>query len=110
MKTIWSNMNLNLEDWREDMDTDERAMYTDDDLTTIMEETNAYYLEDEIANLDMEMPNTLVAIVNLGLWSGRERGYRMLIDEDKCINSLEDLLANTVSIGSYVSKIYGWEE
>lgn len=49
---------------------------SDNDLWRMMWETNAEYLEDERANLDINVPEGIVAIADLGLWNGRRMGYK----------------------------------
>ena len=43
---VWSNENLNLEDWRADLE-EEYPGYSDDELYEIMCDTNSSYLSDE---------------------------------------------------------------
>ena len=83
-RIIWSNMNLDIKDWKDgykeylemnDMDgdpNDEHAIYE------WMWETNGYYLEDEMANLNKQVEGRIVAIADLGLWNGRVSGYKIL--------------------------------
>lgn len=51
---VWSNENLNLEDWRADLE-EEYPGYSDDELYEIMCETNADYLGDERLNLNIQL-------------------------------------------------------
>ena len=58
--TIWSNLDLNIEDWREDFkmfraDDGIDEDFDDDELYDWMENTNADYLDDERANLNVEV-------------------------------------------------------
>ena len=39
---------------------------------------NYAYLDDEKANLDMELPNPIICIADLGRWDGRCMGYKMI--------------------------------
>lgn len=82
--TIWSNINLDIEDWRDGYKEyleyngfDERHD-NDDDLYKWMEETNAEYLDDEYANLNKEVDGRILVIADLGLWNGRKSGYKIL--------------------------------
>ena len=71
---IWSNYNLDLDDWRDDL----RAEYpdkTENELYEIMCETNDQYLEDERVNLDIQLPESILLIADLGRWNGRFPGY-----------------------------------
>jgi len=81
---IWSNENLDTEDWKEsfkefiemnnlDIDpNDEEKLYK------YMVETNDEYLSDERINLNINVPDTdtVLVIADLGFWDGRCRGYR----------------------------------
>lgn len=83
--TIWSNMNLNIDDWRDaykefleineidDLDpNDEDAIYD------YMVKTNGYYLDDERCNLNKVVDGRILVIGNLGLWHGRVNGYKII--------------------------------
>ena len=72
---IWSDRNLDLDDWREDL----QELYpnlSEDELWKLMIETNASYLEDERMNLNIQMPQEILVIADLGLWNGRRMGYK----------------------------------
>lgn len=81
---IWSNLNLDIDDWRDsyaefiedngwnDDRDDEYAIYQH------MIEINSMYLDDERMNLDVEISRPIVAIADLGLWNGRFSGYKEL--------------------------------
>lgn len=81
---IWSNMNLDIEDWREDYKescenndmeydpNDEYAIYE------WMMETNKEYLDDERMNLSKVVDGRILVIGNLGLWNGRVQGYKII--------------------------------
>lgn len=49
---IWSDMNLDLDDWRDDLKED-YPDYSDDELYRVMCETNADYIHDERLNLNI---------------------------------------------------------
>lgn len=81
---IWSNMNLNIEDWRDGYKEyleyngfDERHD-NDDDLYNWMTETNDSYLDDERYNLNKEVDGRILIIADLGLWNGRKPGYKII--------------------------------
>ena len=50
---IWSNENLDLDDWREDLQ-EQYPDCSEDELYRIMCETNAEYLSDERVNLNSQ--------------------------------------------------------
>lgn len=83
-RTIWSNINLDIEDWRysykeflemNDVDADpddENAIYE------WMHELNGEYLYDEQRNLDQQVDGRILIIASLGLWNGNKSGYKIL--------------------------------
>ena len=78
-KIIWSNMDLNVDDWRDGYaefceinnitDGDEHDIYN------WMIDTNAEYLEDERANLNKQLDGDIIIFGDLGLWNGRANSY-----------------------------------
>lgn len=83
-RIIWSNMNLDIEDWRvgyaeyigmnelDDDPNDEDAIYN------WMVEMNDSYLYDERYNLNKEVDGRILVIGDLGLWNGRVSGYKII--------------------------------
>lgn len=74
---IWSNLNLDLDDWREDL----RYDYPDrseDELYELMQSVNSEYLCDERMNLNIQLSMPIIVIADLGLWHGRSSGYKMI--------------------------------
>lgn len=49
---------------------------SDDELWRMMWEDNAELLECERMNLDINVPEGIIAIADLGLWNGRRKGYK----------------------------------
>ena len=83
-RIIWSNMDVNPEDWREDyrefienneLDDDPE---NDDSLWNYINESLGYYLDDERMNLDKKTEGRILVIADLGLWDGRKKGYGIL--------------------------------
>lgn len=72
---IWSDCDLDLDDWKDDL-LEEHPGSSLDELYALMYETNARYLEDEQANLNIQLPNAILVIGDLGRWNGRYPGYR----------------------------------
>lgn len=75
--TIWSNIRLDFEDWREDL----KAEYPDlseDELMEKMYEINADYLDDERMNLNIQLSQPIIVIGDIGRWNGRVSGYKMI--------------------------------
>lgn len=71
---IWSDYNLNYEDWRADLES-EYPELSDYERYYKMLEINGDYLDDERANLNIQLPRPIIAIADLGLWHGRVMGY-----------------------------------
>ena len=74
-RIIWSNENLNLENWRKDL-VEAYPDCSDDELYRIMCEDNDSYLEDERVNLNIQLTQPILVIADLGLWYGRRTGYQ----------------------------------
>ena len=82
---IWSNLNLDVEDWRDgykefleinnlvDRDTND-----EDAIRNWMHETNNEYFYDEKMNLDKKVDGRILIIADLGLWNGRRLGYKVV--------------------------------
>ncbi len=74
---IWSDMNLDIDDWRDNL-KENYPDYSDDELYRVMYETNADYLHDERLNLNIQLSQPIIVIADLGLWNGRKSGYKMI--------------------------------
>lgn len=78
-RTVWSDHDLNLRDWIKDLVAEEPGL-TREEYETCMVETNAGYLDDERANLDIPVDGDILVICDLGLWDGRHSGYTLIPD------------------------------
>lgn len=83
--TIWSNMDLNIDDWRDGYkdwleinEIDDRDPNDEDAIYDYMVETNGYYLDDERVNLNRNVEGRILVIGDLGLWNGRRQGYKII--------------------------------
>lgn len=74
---IWSNLNLDLKDWREFLE-EEYPGRTEDEYYYLMRELNDGYLDDERMNLNKQLSTPILVCADLGLWNGRKSGYRMI--------------------------------
>ena len=80
---VWSNYDLNLEDWREgieemwEMNEIDSSTKTEDDYIEEMYLLSSEYFHDEQANLNIPTEGRIIAIVDLGLWNGRRTGYKL---------------------------------
>ena len=105
---IWSNMNLEADDWRDSYKEYLEINGLDDDpndenkLYEYMFEANDDYLSDERRNLDIHLSQPIIVIGDLGRWNGRVTGYKM-IDSG---NIRDCLYADTDYTEWYVDK-YG---
>ena len=72
---IWSNYDLDYDDWREDLE-DEYPELSESEREELMYEINGDYLDDERSNLDIQMSRPILVIANLGLWYGNRMGYK----------------------------------
>jgi len=74
---VWSDLNLDYEDWRTDLESEYPDM-TEDERVGLMYETNNDYLSDERINLNIQLPRSIIVIADLGLWNGQFSGYKMI--------------------------------
>lgn len=74
---IWSE-DINLEDWNEYLD-EEFPEADEDERWRLAEMLNYEYLEDERMNLNIKLDESVILIADLGLWTGRTPGYRLLM-------------------------------
>lgn len=72
---IWSNYDLDYEDWRDDLEA-EYPELSEDERVALMYEINGDYLDDERTNLNVQLSRPILVIGDLGLWYGRRMGYR----------------------------------
>lgn len=72
---IWTNYNLNLEDWKADLEA-EHPELNEDERYELMYEINDDYLDDERMELNKFLPDSIIVIADLGLWDGRRTAYR----------------------------------
>lgn len=80
---IWSNYNLNLEDWiegiKENLDIYEidYSEWSREQFEEEMWKTNNEYFHYEQINLHIPTEGRIIAIADLGLWNGRRMGYKL---------------------------------
>lgn len=86
---IWSDMSLDYEDWRSDLEA-EYPDLSEPERVALMYEINAEYLEDERSNLNVQLSTPILVCADLGLWDGRKIGYRMIGS-----GNLKDCLSNS---------------
>lgn len=72
---IWSDIDLNLDDWREGLE-ELYPNYPEDELYAIMCKSNAENLYDERYNLNIQLSRPILVIADLGLWNGRRSAYK----------------------------------
>ena len=97
---IWSNYDLDYEDWRDDLEA-EYPELTEDQRIALMYEINGDYLDDERVNLNIQLSQPILVIGDLGLWYGRRCGYK----EIESGNIRDCLYADTDYSTWYVDKL-----
>ena len=91
---IWSNYNLNLDDWMEgikenlDINGIDYSDWPESKFYEEMVETNDSYFEDEKCNLNLPTEGRIIEIADVGLWNGRRMGYNLLNEHNinACLN------------------------
>lgn len=94
---IWSNYDLNLQDWIEDLKENHKDCEIDDSGWTEemfyqeMIDYNYMYFEDERVNLNIPT-GRIIEIADIGLWDGRRMGYNLLNEYNikACLNFKPD--------------------
>ena len=71
---IWSNYNLDYEDWRVDLEAEYPDM-SEEERIALMYEINSNYLDDERTNLSIQLSQPILMIADIGRWDGRYSGY-----------------------------------
>lgn len=86
---IWSNYYFDPDDFEvEEVYGDE---LDEDARWRLAAYINAEYLEDERVNLDINVPEGIIAIADLGLWFGRRTGYKEVgYNINECLSSDTD--------------------
>lgn len=80
---VWSNYNLNLEDWiegiKENLDIYEidYSEWSREQFEEEMWKTNNEYFHYEQINLHIPTEGRIIAIADLDLWNGRRMGYKL---------------------------------
>ena len=72
---IWSTYALDYEDWKDDLEA-EYPDLSEHERMDLMYEINSDYLDDERANLNIQLSQPILVIADLGLWTGRRIGYK----------------------------------
>ena len=75
---IWSNLNINLEDWKDFLEEEYPNVTDEYDQYNLVSELNDEYLGDEQMNCNIHTDGRIIAIANLGFWNGRRIGYKLL--------------------------------
>lgn len=97
---IWSNLNLNIEDWKKSYEEfleineingdpeNEREIYQ------YMEQMNEEYLDDERINLNIQKSQPIICIADIGRWNGRIKGYKDILSGNisDCLYSNADFV------------------
>ena len=72
---IWSNYNLDYDDWKDDLEA-EHPDLSERERIDLMYQINSDYLDDERVNLNIPLSRPILVIADLGLWNGRRQGYK----------------------------------
>ena len=75
---IWTNYDLDYEDWRVDLEADYPEL-SEDERYCLMLGINNDYLDDERLNLNIQLSQPILVVADLGLWFGRRSGYKEII-------------------------------
>ena len=98
---IWSNYDLDLEDWRESLE-ELYPHYSEDELYEKMYDSNAANLDDERCNLNIQLSSPILVIGDLGLWYGRRTGYK---ESKAAISVIVCIRIQTIPLGMLTSAV-----
>ena len=76
---IWTNdpYEMDYDNWIAAIKEDNPDL-SDDECYQIAAEENGYYLDDERANLDINLGSPILVLADLGLWNGRRKAYKVI--------------------------------
>ncbi len=92
-------MNLDDEDWKDDLEADYPDL-SEQERIALMYEINGDYLDDERMNLNLQLSAPILVIGDLGLWNGRRMGYKEIASGDQRLPVLRHRLFHMVC-GTY---------
>lgn len=102
-RIIWSNMDLEIDDWRDDYaefcEINDIEPGDDYDIYQWMNETNDLYLDDERANLNKQLDGDIIVFGDLGLWNGRANGYKIARANLNAVLDIDDDLVSIYGDG-----------
>lgn len=75
---IWQNYQLNIEDWKDFLNTEYPEVTNEYEQYDLITKMNDIYLEDERINLNITLDNDILILADIGLWNRRCIGYREL--------------------------------
>lgn len=75
---IWSNENIDIDEYKENIDPEIAEDMTDSELWEAAYEENSFWLDDERANLNIQLDEEILVIANLGLWNGRHNAVKVI--------------------------------
>ena len=95
---IWSNYDLNLDDWIDDIKESldecgvDYSKWEEYKFYEEMLDLNDMYFEDEKSNLNIPTEGRIIEIADVGLWDGRRMGYNLLDEHNikACLNFKRD--------------------
>ena len=99
-RIIWSNYALDYEDWKDDLE-EQYPELSEEQRIALMYEINGDYLDDERANMNVQLSQPILVIADLGLWYGRRSGYKEIASG----NIRDCLFSDTEYSTWYVDKL-----
>lgn len=104
--TVWSNRNLDLDEYRKDIiemaKENGEPIPSDDELYERMVEDNALLLDDERTNLDIDLGAPIIVIADIGRWNGRVNAYKIIES-----GNIKDCLVSDTDYAEWYVDVYG---
>lgn len=76
--TIWDNWNVDMNDWQEYLEEEYSQIDDEYEQQELVYDLLNSYLDDERVNLNIALDDEIIVIGDLGLWSGRKQGYKII--------------------------------
>jgi hypothetical protein len=104
---IWSNLNIDVEEWKDgykeylEINGLPADDITDKKIFDFAIEANDKYFDYEKLNLDIDLPADIIAIADVGRWNGRVMGYK------KIGNNIKNCLTTECEYAEWYVDAYG---
>jgi len=86
---IWDNWNIDMDNWADFLEEEYPEVTDESEKYMLVSDMNDEYLNDERMNLDIDLPEQIIVLADIGTWRGRRYAYKVL-DEANVAACLHD--------------------